>query len=129
NADFGWILEERAAATYETTGVGVRIHDHTDPAPTINRAGGVQTVVVTPTHRPDMRFIITLDADALPAAGNSIDSNSNDARPGWSWIVDPVCYVYPSPRIGKAESNIATLAAQNSLTINRGQHFPLRSAT
>jgi len=91
DADFGWVLYEADAATYATTGAVTQIHGHANPAPNIDRAGGIQVVTVTPQIRPNMRFRITLDASALPPAGTPIDANSTGAR-GRSWIVDPSCY-------------------------------------
>lgn len=111
--EFGWILYEADAATYETTGAIVQIHSQADPAPAINRSGGLQTVFVRPRLRPAIRFEITLDAAALPAAGTPIDSNSTGS-PGRGWIVDPSCYVETA------------FVKENSLTINKGKSLPLR---
>lgn len=114
--EFGWILYEADIATYTTTGAVTQIHTYTNPAPNIDRAGGVQTVIVTPDLRPDIRFKIVVDASALPAPGTPIDSNSVGAG-GRSWIVDPSRYAAPP------------VIKDDSLSINKGKNYPLRQMT
>ncbi|WP_334158460.1 hypothetical protein [Achromobacter insolitus] len=114
---YGWILEEHNESDYATTDAGaVQIHHYSNAAPSINRSGGIQTVVVTPALRPFMRFVITVDAAQLPAAGASIDAWSGNARPAWSWIVDPSCYSRAIP------------IREDSMSINSGKSFPLAVA-
>lgn len=114
--EFGWILEEADAAGYVSSGTSTQIHTYTNPAPDIDRAGGVQTIVVTPAQRTDLRFKITVDASALPASGTPIDANSTGAA-GRSWIVDPSRYTAPP------------VIKDDSLSINKGKAFPLRQMT
>lgn len=114
--EFGWILYEADPATYASTGAVTEIHGYVNPAPTIDRSGGIQTLIVTPNLRPDMRFKIVVDASQLPASGTAIDSNSTSA-PGRSWIVDPSRYSAPP------------VVRDDSLTINKGKNYPLRQKT
>lgn len=111
--EFGWILYEADASTYAATGTVTMIHTYSDPAPDINRTGGIQTITVRPALRQEMRFQITLDAAALPSVGVPVDSNSS-GTPGRSWIVDPSCYVE------------APYLKDDALTINKGKNYPLR---
>ncbi|WP_063912481.1 hypothetical protein [Pseudomonas sp. p21] len=114
--EFGWILYEADPATYASTGAVTEIHSYTNPAPNIDRTGGVQTLIVTPNLRPDLRFKIVVDASALPASGTAIDSSSTGTN-GRSWIIDPSRYSAPP------------VIRDDSLSINRGKVYPLRKMT
>ena len=114
---YGWVLTEHAEADYATTDAGmVLLHNYTQEAPNIDRDGGIQTLVIPCANDPTVVFSITVDAAQLPAEGASIDSNSDNTRPGWSWIVDPSCYVRPP------------VISDDALTINSGKAYPLKSA-
>lgn len=113
--DHGLVIQEFDAATYAATGTPTDIHHYNDVAPTIDRAGGVQTFVVTPKLRPELRVVVTIDAAALPAAGSAINAYNNSANPAWSWIIDPACY-------------LATTTYDN-LTVNQARNMPLRVKT
>lgn len=90
---YGWTITEHDQSNYTTTDAGaVTIHAHTDPAPIIDRAGGIQKITLYPAQRSEMRIEIVVDAAQLPAEGTPIDSNSSNTRPAWSWIVDESCY-------------------------------------
>lgn len=117
--DHGLVIQEFDAATYAATGTPTDIHHYNDPAPTIDRAGGVQTFVLTPKQRSHLRFIVTIDAAALPAAGTAINAYNNSANPAWSWIIDPACYI-PVDEAGAT-------SLSDSIVINRGKSFPLKS--
>ncbi|MEG1078894.1 MAG: hypothetical protein RSE44_10085, partial [Pseudomonas sp.] len=86
--NFNWLIEKYDADTYETTAAGqVILVALSDVQPQITRSGGVQTVTIVPLSRSEMQFVITVDADGLPAAGTPINSNIM-GLPGWSWIID-----------------------------------------
>jgi len=118
---FNWIIEKYDSATYATTAAGrVELIPLAGTQPQITRSGGIQTVVLVPTSRPEMQFKITVDPAGLPAAGTPINSNSNSAFDAWSWIIDESCYTYASeyksPQI-------------DTLSINASKVFPLSLAT
>ncbi|MGC9741837.1 hypothetical protein JTH53_04360 [Pseudomonas capeferrum] len=115
NADQGIVLEQFDAATYASTGVATVIHNHTDDPAAIIRNGGVHTFVIAPASMPTVRFVITVDATSLPAAGTPINALTPD-KGHYSWIIDPSCYV-------------RVLTVGDSLTINRGKVYPLRKMT
>ncbi|SDE41785.1 hypothetical protein [Paraburkholderia lycopersici] len=118
---FSWTLTEHSAADFATTDAGyVVIQNYTNPAPSIDRNGGIQTITIAPVQRPNLRFDITIDAAQLPASGGSIDSNSSNSRPAWSWIIDPSCYVQSAP---------ASSITVDSMSINSGKVYPLKAAT
>ncbi|KPM64015.1 hypothetical protein HB4184_10405 [Pseudomonas putida] len=112
NADQGIVLEEFDASTYLSTGTATTIHNHTDAPAGIVRTGGVQTFTVTPASRIGLRFIITIDANSLPAAGLAVNALTSE-RDHYSWIIDPAGYV----QIGGLGS---------SLLVNKGSVFPQR---
>lgn len=119
--NFSWIIKKFDSANFETAPSGEvqLISTGYAPNPTINRAGGIQTIRLYPFSRPEMRIDITIDASKLPATGITINSNSADTYAGWSWIIDPSCYV-----MLMADTEIAAL---NELNINSGNVFPLRT--
>ena len=92
NTGNGIILEEFDAQTYATVGTGVTIHNYTDGDVGIVRTGGVQTIAVVPSQRPKLRFLITIDATALPAAGTPVNSLTSPFG-GYSWIVEQSAYL------------------------------------
>ncbi|GLO14709.1 hypothetical protein PPUJ20028_32920 [Pseudomonas putida] len=116
---FNWIIEKYDSATYATTAAGrIELIPLTGTQPQIIRAGGIQTVVLVPTSRPEMQFKITVDPAGLPAAGTPINSNSNSGFDAWSWIIDESCYTYASeyksPQV-------------DTLSVNAGKIFPLNA--
>lgn len=115
NADQGIVIEQFDAATYASAGTATIINNHTDAPASIVRTGGVQTFVIVPPGAPQLRFIITIDAAALPAAGTPINAQTA-GNAAYSWIIDPACYL-----------RVAGLG--DSLTINRGKVYPLRKMT
>lgn len=92
NADMGIVINEFDAATYAATGTAVIIHNHTDTPPDIVRTGGVQTFSIIPAQRPKLRFIVTIDAAALPAAGTPVNALPS-ANAAYSWIIEPSAYL------------------------------------
>lgn len=115
NADQGIVIEQLDAATYATTGVATTIHNHTDAPAAIVRNGGVQTFTIAPASMPTVRFVITVDAASLPAAGTPVNALTS-AQAHYSWIIDPACYV-------------RVLTVGDSLSVNRGKVYPLRKMT
>jgi hypothetical protein len=115
NADQGIVLEEFDAATYVSTGTAVTIHNHTDAPADIIRSGGVQTFVVSPAARAGLRFIITINAAFLPAAGLAVNALTSE-RQHYSWIIDPNAY-QPIGGLG------------SSLLVNKGSVYPQRKMT
>lgn len=115
--DFGWVIYEFAKSTFATASVAVLTHNHDDPAPTISRIGGIQTISFQLARKPGTWIDITLDAAKLLASGSPIRSNSPELA-AWSWVIDPSRYVL-----------IDALRATDtdSLLINQGASFPLRS--
>ncbi|WP_019097717.1 hypothetical protein [Pseudomonas putida] len=114
NTGNGIVLEECDAATYATTGTAVTIHNYTDGDPGINRAGGVQTFSVVPAKRPKLRFIITIDAAALPAAGTPVNALTSPFG-GFSWIIEQSGY-------------LAIQGMGDSISINRYRVFPQKAS-
>lgn len=114
---YGWEFTRHDKSDYATTDAGSQvIHSYTDPAPDIDRDGGIQTIRIIPELRPEMVISITLDADQLPPEGVPIDSRSSNTRPGWSWIVDESRYLFSGPEV-------------DGLTVNKGKIFPFVSRT
>ncbi|AHG63198.1 hypothetical protein [Advenella mimigardefordensis] len=91
-------LEEHDAATYATDPNpdldAVSIHIPSDaPAEYDKSLGGIQTFFITPARRPNLRFMVRLNVDFLPPEGTQLNMSSNDVFAGWSWVIDPSCYV------------------------------------
>lgn len=135
----GWVVEEYAIATYGTAAVSRAIVNVADPAPTIPRVGGVETIIVnSPTARQDGLFLeITLDTTKLPTYGTRVTTVA-PGTPAYSWVIDPACYDYTVERtLAKyTTADAATLAAataysdtKDSLLINGGRKLPLRQMT
>lgn len=114
NAGNGIILEEFDAATYATTGTAVTIHNYTDGDPGINRTGGVQTFSVVPAQRPKLRFIITIDAAALPASGTPVNALTSPFG-GFSWIIEQSGY-------------LAIQGMGDSIAINKYRVYPQKAS-
>jgi len=112
NADQGIVIEQFDAATYATTAVATTIHNHTDAPAAIVRNAGIHTFTIAPASMPTVRFVVTVDAASLPAAGTPINALTS-AMAHYSWIIDPSCYV-------------RVLPVGDSLTVNRGKAYPLR---
>lgn len=115
NADQGIVIEEFEASSYLSTGTATTIHNHTDAPADIVRSGGVQTFVVAPASRAGLRFMITINAAFLPAAGLAVNALTSD-RQHYSWIIDPNAYQV----IGGLGS---------SLLVNKGSVYPQRKMT
>ncbi|PRN02227.1 hypothetical protein A0O30_23780 [Pseudomonas sp. LLC-1] len=115
DSDHGIVIEQFNIDSYASTGTATIIHNHTDTPAAIVRSGGVQTFVVIPAGVPLLRFVITIDAAYLPAAGTPIIAQ-NPANAAYSWIIDPSCY-----------QRVAGMG--NSITVNRGRVYPARAAT
>ena len=94
NDGHGWILTEFEEAGLETNPVAARIENR-NKEHEVFRDNGIQTLRITPTLRPGITFKITIDPSALPEYGTFVRS-SDTSDPGYSWVVDPSCYVYPS---------------------------------
>lgn len=119
NTDQGINLEEFDAATYAATGTATTIHSHTnDPAAIDRAAGGVQTFIITPAQRPNLRFVVTIDVSAMPASGTPATILTTGA--GFSWIIDPACYV---------QVPVFDMTTIDSIRINAGRAFPLVQKT
>lgn len=88
-----WVIQEFDSSSFESSGVDTIIHRSSDESPAIVRNGGLQLVSVKPKLRPSMRFDITIDGNALPTAGTAVNSYSSSGALGWSYIIDPICYV------------------------------------
>lgn len=114
NTGNGIILEEFDAQTYATVGTGVTIHNYTDGDVGIVRTGGVQTIAVVPSRRPKLRFLITIDATALPAAGTPVNSLTSPFG-GYSWIVEQSAY-------------LALQGLGDSIAINKYRVYPQKAS-
>lgn len=88
---YRWRIHERDATTLASED-DVLIENTAQPEPLIDRDGGVQIIRLTPMLRPGMEIRLTVNADNLPPEGTPIISNPG--FPGWSWVIDPVRYVY-----------------------------------
>lgn len=92
---YGWILEEFDAATYQTDGTATRLKYYTDDNgsnPVLQPNTGVQTVVIKSTLKPNIIFKITVDTSEFPPSGTAITAFNSGAA-GYSWIIDPSCYL------------------------------------
>lgn len=92
----GWIITEYPVETYATAAAETQVLHYTHAAPDIPRSGLVETVRLASPVVAGLEFVISVDTSQLPALGSSIDANSSNARPAWSWIIDPSCYEYPT---------------------------------
>ncbi|SMD00453.1 hypothetical protein [Pseudomonas sp. URIL14HWK12:I5] len=110
----GVVIEEFDAATYAATGTATNIHSFTDAPAPIVRTGGVQSFTMTPKQRPGLKFIITIDAAELSAAGTPMNALNSASSGPFSWIIDPACYV-------------AISGLGDMLAINKGRVLPLRA--
>lgn len=105
-ATTGIRIEESDPVSFSTTGEVLVIHATSDsPAGYDRGAGGIQTVVITPSQRPNIRITLTLDVDALPPWGTPIQMGNTTSR-YYSGIIDPSCYI----PISSASSNFAPWA-------------------
>lgn len=109
----GFRVEEYDKATYETVGTPVIIHNFDVNAASVYRSRGAQNIVFECTSRPGLFVRLVIDAASIPADGVFF-SSVNPGFPGLNWYVDESCYTI------KRGSN-------NSLTINRGEVFPLNA--
>lgn len=90
---FGWVFESFDAQTYGVSDSSrIRLHNYTDPAPAIDRLGGIQTIRISTAVDPSVIFEITLDASRLPPSGTPIRALTAGQVDGYSWIVDPTLY-------------------------------------
>lgn len=115
DSDQGMVIEQFDSSTYSTTGTATVINNYTDAPAAISRTGGVQTFVMTPPGAPLLRFVITIDAAYLPAAGTPINALTS-ATPAYSWIIDPSCYI-----------RVAGMG--NSIMVNQARVYPAKAAT
>jgi hypothetical protein len=113
-AAHGIVLEEFDAATYAATGIATKIHNYTDAPAPIVRTDGVQTFTITPQQRPGLKFIITIDAAELSAAGTPLNALNIETNGPYSWIIDPACYV-------------AIAGLGDMLAMNKGRVLPLKA--
>ncbi|MFV3289175.1 hypothetical protein ACNFBR_10580 [Pseudomonas sp. NY11955] len=114
NIAHGIVLEEFDAGTYSSSGVAVTIHSANNAPAPIVRTGGVQTFTIVPALRPNIQFVITIDAAALPAAGTAV-SALNSGSAGYSWIIEQSCY-------------IGLKGIGNSISLNRNRVYPQKSS-
>ena len=103
----GWIITEYPADTYATAAVETQVMHYTHAAPDIPRSGTVETVRLSSPVVSGLEFIVSVDTSQLPSLGSSIDANSNNTRPAWSWIIDPSCYVYERATFGGGAASLS----------------------
>ncbi|EKF39959.1 hypothetical protein NA8A_23342 [Nitratireductor indicus C115] len=96
DSDDGVVIQEFDAADYASTGTPTVIQFYNDPAPTVNRGGGVQSLVYEPPARPGLTIELVLDDALLPPQGTPVIGgyHANNGFAAWSWIIDPICYEY-----------------------------------
>jgi hypothetical protein len=76
----------------------LRVIDYTHPAPDLV-LDSIQTQTIKSTVRPELSISITFDTSKLPPKGTNINL-MRDIDKGWSWIIDPSCYLYNAPKSG-----------------------------
>ncbi len=128
---YDWIIEEFDQSTYSSSGVGTIIVGYQKATygeqQQLNRTGGIQTIRLYPVNRPRMRIDITLDASKLPAQGTPINVYASSGYPGYSWIIDPSCYVLEDTTVLRNSDVVpANLIAQDRLTLHKGKSYPLK---
>lgn len=92
---WGYRVEQYLAEGFEASATRIAIvQDMYDPVQqNYNRAsGGIQTVVFSCANNPEITVSMTIDVDSMPPEGELLRMVSN-GRAGWSWIIDPSCYV------------------------------------
>ena len=128
---FDWIIQEFDSVTYASSGTPTTLVSYqTIPYGTqeqITRTGTIQTVSLYPYAVPEMRFDITVDTSALPAAGTPINSFSTDTNPAWSWIIDPSCYEYKDLTVVRSTSQISNSLLPSTLLLDQGEAYPNKS--
>jgi hypothetical protein len=130
---FDWIIQKFDSATYAATGTAYTLVSYqTNPygvQEQIVRNSGTQTVSLYPYTRPEMRFDITVDTTALPAAGTPINSYSSDTNPAWSWIIDPSCYEYKDETVVRSTSQIPNNLLPSTLLLDQGESYPNKNVS
>ncbi|QXR37304.1 hypothetical protein EGK70_007390 [Alcaligenes aquatilis] len=121
-------IEEFDASTYATDGTATIIHATSDtPAEYDRIAGGIQTFVVTPALRPNIRISVTIDADGLTPYGEQLQMGA-EGENGWSWIIDPSCYLpIKAEPLGELRQNKGTMFPMR--IVNRGGIVSLADPT
>lgn len=106
----GIILEEFDASTYATAAPdsAPRIINYAQALDQIPRDGEVHTLHAASDASSGVSIDMDIDTAALPAYGTPISMLTSMLR-GWSWIIDPSCYVY------RMESAVTSLPLKCSL--------------
>lgn len=90
----GFLITRQTQDDFETADTSVVVVRASETlTPEIPRDGRIHTVVLPSTVQPGLTVSITLDTSKLPPYGEYVAMNS-PARPGYSWIIDPSCYLY-----------------------------------
>lgn len=114
---YNWQIRSFDAANFETNSAAgsKMVVSYSDPGqPQLDPAGGVQTIALQARPEYGRDVVIKITVDPAYLGTGSIDSNSVDTRPGWSWIIDPATYVY---------------AGGSEITANSGKWFPFQKKT
>ncbi len=115
----GWIIESQDETAYEqNSSPAIRVIDYVHEAtPEITR-DGIQTVRLVSPREAGLEFVITLDTDKLPVYGTPIKMLEEGAA-GYSWIIDPSCYVYQQFVQSQVHANplIYSMAANNMMSL------------
>lgn len=119
--NYNWGIIEFDADTFETNSsyeTVVSVYS-VGTQPQIDKSKGIQTITLFPssTHEKysDLQFVITLDASKLPEDGIYFSTDAN-WRDGYSWIIDPSCYI-----LSRQE--------KTSLNLNGATYFPFKQMT
>lgn len=101
SGDYAWRITEHSIAGFGTESDETIVVALTDPAPTIDRNGGLQQISVASPVRSGLRFDMLVNPAALPPLGTAIradrlqgsSGSSGITRDGASWIINPDRYV------------------------------------
>lgn len=112
----GMVFDVFDASTFATASVVEPLITYDDTSYTETMANGMTTRIYAKTLIAGVSVTITYLPDVFALTDGTSVYTEDPAFPGYSWIIDPACYV--------------TLATpkETGLTINAGKAFPLKSA-
>lgn len=94
NKPTGWTISEYDVSTFATSTINDRLQviKATEDQTPVDRSG-VSKIILKSTVVSGLSFEITCDGSKLPPSGTELLRSSTDVDEGYSWIIDPICYV------------------------------------
>lgn len=86
-----WMINEYTNADFLSGAAGATIRFTADAAPAIDRSLRIQKITLT-TRTPGLLFVVTVSPISLPSYGTRLNVQVSSQN-GYSWAVDPACYV------------------------------------